>query len=102
MMSGSITVIYGSMCFAGFHVSRPSDLAVGSPCLRAAYPCAYSWAITENNRTGAKNRMFRSVSNGGGREVGCAAAGANGAKASRTLLRSQSAERHKSLPRLDI
>ncbi len=51
----------------GFHVKRPSLLAVVSPCFNAAYPWAYSCAMIENNRIGAMRS--RDWANGAGRRV---------------------------------
>src|SRR6478672_2437260 len=50
---GNRIVMNRSMCGSGFQVSLPSEYAVVSPCLRAAYPCAYSCATIENSNTGA-------------------------------------------------
>src|SRR4030095_7929470 len=62
-MTGIRMVMNGSMCLIGFHVRRPSCCAVGSPCLSAAYPCAYSWATIENSSTGAARRKLSSSAN---------------------------------------
>src|ERR1043165_5128551 len=57
-MAGTIIVPIGSICFRGFKVKRPNNLAVGSPHFEATQPCAVSWTVIAKSKGITQSIIF--------------------------------------------